>query len=375
MNKSEVNEIKKQLAPDTVTIDRICGCYVNYEKKKLFTSKNAFGAIPDEEMYKYLDVFRHALSGTRGKNLIDLEFPMEQEREGGTQHFLLSLRDSALQDDVLLDMFYDKVIESYQCAENYYIILVHAVYDVPGVASDRTVMEDASENIYEYILCAICPVVLSKAALGYNEKKNLIEDRFRDWVVDLPVKGFLFPAFLDRTADIHNMLYYTKKPEDIQPEMVSELFGATEPMSAPDQRDGFRDVVQRTVGEDGKLETVQNIHENLNRMLEEHTDPEAPLTLDKKGVKRLLEESGVGKEKLGQFNKHFDESFHRDDYPLLASNIANTSRFELKTPDVRVIVNPERADLVETRMIDGKKCLVIRIEDRVEVNGIEVHSV
>ena len=375
MNRAEVTEIKKQYTPDRCTIDRICGCYVNHEKKKLFTSSQAFPLIPDEEMYKYLDVFRHALSGRNGKNLIDLAFPREQEAEGGTQDFLMRLRESKLSDEVLLDMFYDRVIDAFDYGENYYIILVHAAYDVPGITTDRIRMEDASENVYDHILCAICPVVLSKAALGYNETKNLIEDRFRDWVVDMPVKGFLFPAFLDRTANIHQMLYYTKRAEDIQPEFIEALFGAEEVMSAPEQKEGFQEVVRRTLGENGKFETVQNLHENLQRKIEEHTDPEEPLTFAKEDVKKLFKDSGVSPSRMRDFDEHYSASFHREDYPLLASNIAETTRFEMKTPDVKVIVNPERADLVETRVIDGRPCLVIRIDEHIEVNGINVKSI
>ena len=374
MNRAESAEIKKQYTPDRCTIDRICGCYVNHEKKKIFTSSRAFALISDEEMFKYLDVFRHALSGRHGKNLIDLAFLEAEKEEGGTQDFFLRLRESGLEDDVLLDMFYDRFIENYDFGENYYIILVHAVYDVPGVTSDRVAMEDASEHVFDHILCAVCPVLLSKAGLSYNEQKNLIEDRFRDWVVDMPAKGFLFPSFTDRTANVHQLLYYTKDAKDVQPDLVSGFFGAYEVMSAPAQQEGFEDLVQKTLGEDGVFTTVQSLHENLQQKIEEHTDPEEPLTLGKEDVKKLLKESGVSSAKMRSFDENFASSFHREDYPLLASNIARTTRFEMKSPDVRVIVNPERADLVQTRMIDGQPCLVIRIDDHIEVNGITVKA-
>lgn len=374
MNRKEINEIKKQLAPDRCTIDRICGCYVNYEKKKVFTSTTAFGLIPDEEMYKYLEVFRKTLSGARGKSLIDLSFPAEAEAEGTPHDLLMRLRETALTDDVLLETFYDRVIDALDFAENYYIILVHAVYDVPGIATDGFVMADASDNVYEYLMCAVCPVVLSKAALGYNEEKNLIEDRFRDWIVDQPVKGFLFPAFHDRTADIHAMLYYTKKADDMQPALIEDLFGATQVLSAPDQREGFADVVQKTAGEDADFETMRSLHENLHRMIEEHDEEEEPLTIGKKEIRQLLSDSGVDAGRLRTLNKHFDESFHMEDYPLLASNIASTSRLELTGADVKVYVNPARADLVTTRIIDGKQCLVITIDDHVTVNGVQVRT-
>ena len=188
MNKKEVLEIRRQFSPDNCAITRICGCYVDHEKEKKMEFKKAFLSLPEEEAFKYFDIFRHTLSGTLGKNLINMEFPLEQEAPGGTQEFLLKLRDSRLEDDLLTEEFYDKVIENYDYAENYFIILIHAVYDVPGKASDGLEMFDASDTVYEHILCSICPVNLSKAGLSYNAQTNSIEDRIRDWLVDDPVK-------------------------------------------------------------------------------------------------------------------------------------------------------------------------------------------
>ena len=165
MNKKEVLEIRRQFSPENCAITRICGCYVDHEKEKKMEMKKAFLSLPEEEAFKYFDIFKHTLSGTIGKNLINMEFPLDQELNGGTQEFLMRLKDSKLQDDLLLEEFYDKVVESYEYGENYYIILIHAVYDVPGKTKDGLEMEDASDTVYEHILCSICPVNLTKAGL------------------------------------------------------------------------------------------------------------------------------------------------------------------------------------------------------------------
>ena len=374
MNKAETLEIKKQFTPDRCTIDNICGCYVDHEKNKRLTFKKAFGSIPDEEMYKYFDIFQHTLAGTFGKNLISLEFPIDQEQPGGTQDFLLTLRNSHLDDEELVDEFYDKIIANYINAENYYIILIHAIYDIPGVTGDGIMMEDASENIYDYILCSICPVKLSKAGLGYNEKSNSIEERFRDWVVEAPTKGFLFPAFIDRNTDIHNMLFFTKKPEDLQPEFVEAMFGGRAPISAPEQKDIFDAVVQSTIGEDADYDIMRNIHDNLNDMIEDHEDDPEPLELSKQDVKQLLSDSGVSADRMGYFDENYVKCAGDEDYPLLASNIANTRKFDIETPDVVIKVKPDRTDLVESRIVDGRQCLVIAVDDHIEVNGINVRT-
>jgi hypothetical protein len=325
-------------------------------------------------MFKYLDIFQHTLAGTFGKNLISLEFPLDQEQPGGTQDFLLTLRNSRLEDDELLEEFYDKIIANYINGENYYIIVVHAVYDIPGITNDGIEMEDASDKIYDYILCSICPVKLSKAGLGYNESKNVIEDRFRDWVVEGPTKGFLFPAFIERDMDIHNMLYFTKKPDDLQPEFVEAMFGGRAPISAPEQKDIFDAVVQSTIGEEADYDVMKNVHDNLNQMIEDHEEDPEPLELSKNDVKQLLQDSGVPQERLDYFDENYTKCAGDEDFPLLASNIANTKKFDIETPDVVIKVKPDRTDLVESRIVDGRQCLVIAVDDHIEVNGINVRT-
>ena len=291
----------------------------------------------------------------------------------GTQEFLLKLRSSKLQDDMLLEEFYDKVIEAYDCAENYYIILIHAMYDVPGKSSDGIEMFDASDEVYEYLLMSLCPVSLSKAGLSYNAESNCIQDRIRDWIVDMPDKGFLFFFFNDRSTDLHSMLYYTKKSEDLQPGMIDRLFGTKMPMSADTQKETFKMLIEDTLGEDGDYETVRNIHETLNQLIEEHKEEPEPLALDLTDMKKVFEQSGVEAEKDGKFRPQFHGKCRRKT-SLLASNIAETRKFQIETPDI-VIKVTERADLVETRIIDGRRCLVIPVDDHIEVNGINVQTI
>ena len=373
MNKKEVLELRKQFTPANCAITRIAGCYVDHEKNKKMESKSAFLSLPEEEAFKYFDIFKKTLSGTMGKNMLNMEFPIDQEMPGGTQEFLMKLKASKLEDDMLLEEFYDKVIATYEYAENYYIILIHAMYDVPGRSSDNLEMFDASDEVYEYLVCSICPVSLSKAGLSYNAESNCIQDRIRDWVVDMPDKGFLFPAFNDRSTDIHGVLYYTKKSEDLQPELIEQLLGARMPMSANTQKETFQMLIEDTLGEDGDYETIRNIHDTLNDMIEEHKEEQEPLQLDKTDVRKVFEKSGVSSEKMECFDQNYEETAG-EKTSLLATNITETKKFQIETPDIVIKVNPERADLIETRVIDGRQCLVIAVDDHIEVNGVNVRT-
>lgn len=373
MIKQEINEIKRLYTPNNCSITRICGCYVDGEKNKKTEFKEAFLSLPEEEIFKYFELLRKTLSGNIGKNLLNLEFPMDSEVSGGPQDLLLRLRDSKLKDDALLEEFYDRIIDSYEFVGNYLIVLIHDAYDVPGKTTDGLTMEDASDTVYEYIMCCICPVALSKPGLSYDAQSNEFHNRIRDWVVNMPESGFLFPAFNDRSADIHSTLYYSKNCEEPHPEFSQGILGCVLPLSAGGQKETFHAIIEETLGDDCEYEVVKSIHENLTEMIEEHKEIPEPLTLNKKEVKQLLEKSGVEDEKLSDFDKLYDAAAG-EDTALYVSNVANTRTFEVKTPDVVVKVNPERADLVNTMIVDGKRCLVIEINNQVEVNGINVRT-
>lgn len=372
MNKKEVAEIRRQYVPERCTISRICGCYVDAEKNIKTTMKEAFLSLPEDDAFKYFTIFKKTLSGTVGRNLVNLDFPLEEEHEGGHQEFLLKLRNSKLKDDALVEEFYNRIIDTFPFGENYYIILIHVAYDVPGKATDGTEMYDASDNVFEYLLCSLCPVHLSKPGLGYNEAKNCIENRIQDWIVDLPMKGFLFPAFNDRYTDIHSMLYYTKNATDLQEDFLKNMFGCTRiPLDADSQKETFNCLIADTLGTDCDYSVVKNIHEILNEKIEEFKDSPEPLELGKQDVRRLFEDSGVPDSRMEDFDQCYDEEVG-EQTTFLATNIASSRKFNIETPDVVVKVNPEAADLVETRIIDGRQCLVIAINEHVEVNGISI---
>lgn len=374
MNKKEVAEIKKQFCAERYTIDRICSCYVDGEKNIRTTMREAFLSLPEEEIFKYFNIFKKALSGHLGKNLLNLEFPREEEAAGGKMDFLLRLRDSKLSNEYMLDEFYQKVIESYFSPGNYYIILIHGTYDIPGKSSDGREMFDASEEVYEYILGCICPVKLSKAGLAYQPQENRVESRIRDWVVEEPLHGFLFPAFNDRQADIHGMLYSARKAEELQPDFIENMFGCPAQLSAESQKDAFHALIADVLGEEAGYAEVADIYECLEDLAREAKDSPEPVLLSQGDVKRLFDVCGVPEEKMEAFEQRYAAAVGTG--TLTLQNIACGRRFRIETPDVRIEVAPDRLfDLVEARVIDGKECLVITVNDRVEVEGMNVRTI
>ena len=132
-------------------------------------------------------------------------------------------------------------------------------------------------------------------------------------------------------------------------------------------------LIEDTLGEDGDYETIRNIHDTLNDMIEEHKEEPEPLQLDKTDVRKVFEKSGIPSEKMESFDQNYEETAG-EKTSLLATNITETKKFQIETPDIVIKVNPERADLIETRVIDGRQCLVIAVDDHIEVNGVNVRT-
>ncbi|SHI87163.1 DUF4317 domain-containing protein [Parasporobacterium paucivorans] len=374
MTKSEIAEIKKQFTHTNSSITKICGCYVDGEKEIKTKLQETFLCLPEEETFKYFEILKKTLSGTIGKNLLNLDFPMKEEFEGGTQDFLLRLRNSELKDEAMIDEFFERMIQIYDYVGNYLILLVYGNYDIPGKSSDRIMLEDASDEVYSHVLCSICPVNLSKPGLSYNPDTKLFQGRIQDWVVGTPLNGFLFPAYNDRSTDIHSVLYYSKDSDELKDEFVGQMFGCEVPLSAGIQKQAFQELLEETLGDDCEYDVIRNIHEKISEIIEENKDMPEPATLNKAEVKTLLTESGVSQDKLAGFDDSFEEKAGGNK-TLQASNLINTRTFEVKTADVVIKVNPDRLDLVETKMVDGRKCIVIAVSDQVEVNGINVKTI
>lgn len=374
MNKTEVSEIRKLFGKDGYRIDSLAACYVSIEKEKTFVIKEALSSLSEEELLSHLSIFHKCLGGTLGKNLINMEFPLEAEFGEGQQKFLLELRDSGLKDEEKLEKFFDLIIANYPSSDKYYIVAIHGNYDVPGKGKDGETLEDASDVIYEYILCAICPVKLSKAALGYDSDANRIGERVRDWVVEAPDKAFLFPAFNDRGPDIHSLLYYTKKAEELYPDFVEAVFGTVSPPSPVAQTETFNSLITETLKDEVSLEIVQRVQENIAEVIELNKEIPAPVELTSYEVKELLGKSGVESEKL----EHFEDTFNEvagEKATIIANNLPVVKQLSIKAPDIEIKVKPERASLVKHKMVDGVLSIVIPVREGVEVNGITVKHV
>lgn len=423
MNKKEVLELKRRFKKDAATFTQLVGCYVDCNHNKICKFGGKFLTLEEDEYYKYLEIANKVLSGTLGNNLLNLEFPREEEEVGGRQQILMALRDSKLEDETLLDTYYDLVIDTYDEAGNYLILLYLDSYDVMTRTTDN-INVDESEEVYAYLLAAICPVSLSKPGLGYLEDEKRIGPRVRDWVVGAPDTGFLFPAFNDRSTDIHSTLFYTKNTKEPHSEFMANGLGCGVERTATEQKMAFHSIVRNVLGaedestEDILLDIQQNLSDMVDDFVETHDDDDV-FVLDKDTINKILTESNVSEEKASRIEKSVDEAFGEkmpvaenviDTKALIANEIRveklaledqvgtltlqlnekntqleeRTSQLlekqeeidnyiaETKTYDVVLRVKPEKASQITSQVINGEKCLVIPMKDdeHATINGV-----
>ncbi|HJB21689.1 MAG TPA: DUF4317 domain-containing protein [Candidatus Fournierella merdavium] len=375
MNEKEIAEIRRRYRQGKTNIAHVVGCYVNEERQIVARFDQSLTLSGQEETDKFLALLRRTLSGTLGKNLIDITFSTSQVAgQAGDEHALLmALRDSKLQDEAAREEFYARAIETLDVEGNYLILLTCDAYDVPGFAKDGQRFEDGSEEVYTGILCSVCPVKMTKPALSYFVVENAFRNRDIDWLVAPPEMGFLFPAFDDRSTNLYGALYYTRDTTHSHTAFTDRIFAAPLPMPAAAQKETFDAILAESLGEACSCQVVQSVQEQLCSMIAEHKESgePQPLLLDRHAAVRVLEECGVEENRVEAFGQRFEEDFGPE-AALPPKNLVDTKHLELRCPDVTIQVNPERGDLVETRIIDGVRYILIRAEEGVEVNGVEV---
>ncbi len=359
MRKKDILELKRRFKKDHCTFTKLCGCYVNGEKNILLKFRESFLNLDEDEYFKYLEIAKKVLSGTIGNNILELNFPINEDYVNERQISLMQLKKSQLKDDALLDNFYNLIIDNYDFTGNFIILIFHDAYDVITKTTDNAKL-DESEEVYEYVLCAICPVSLSEPGLRYFEEENKIKARIRDWVVDAPTNGFVFPAFIERSSDVNSIMYYTKNAKDTHPELMENALGCYSKQTATLQKETFESIIKDSFStEEKKADKIfMEVQENLSAMVEEYNaiyddgDCE-PISLTKKDIQNLLIESGVPEEITSKIEESYVENFG-DDLPL-AENLIDSKALKVNAQRKKEEHLQKQVEILQTKLEQVKQ--------------------
>jgi len=374
MNEKEIGEIRRRVRRERSNMTAIYGCFVNEQKEIVTEYRQSTAMMSENEAERYFGLMKRTLSGTVGKNLIDITFRTAQVAGSPEHQLLMDLRQCALKEDTLRMQLYKKIIETLSLDESYLILLGCDSYDVPFKSKDDVTQADNSGAVYTYLLCAVCPVKQTKPNLHYVAENKEFHDGGIAQVAQAPALGFLFPAFDDRAANIYNALFYTRDTAQSYQTLIDSLFNVQAPKPAAEQKKNFEALLSSSLQDNCSLEVVQNVHDQLRQCIEMHKEAKAvePLLVSKEQIKTALEECGVPEANVAKFSIDYDEAFGFE-AELHPKNIIDKNRFEIKTPDVSIKVSPDRSDLIETRVIGGVKYILICADENVEVNGVNIH--
>ena len=374
MNQKEVSELRRRFRPEKSAVSRVYGCYVNGSSREIISYLDeSLGNMPQEEAEKYLSLLKKSLSGALGKNLIDVVFSTRQVADSDEHRLLSALRESGLKDGEIRETFYRTVTGALDMGDsNYLILLACDTYDVPHRGGDGEMDPDGSDQVFSYIVCSVCPVKNCKMELGYFPGENEFHSCAAGQIVSAPELGFLFPAFDGRAANIYNALFYSRKPDQIHQEFLDAVFHTEPPMSAAEQKEAFEGALAGALENTCSLEVIQAVHGRLLEKIEANReDKEAePLALSAGEIGGILRDCGVPEERAEVFQQQCGQAF--GGAALNPENLIDAKRFDVKTEQATISIDPAYSYLVETRIIDGRKYLLIPAGEGVEVNGLSV---
>lgn len=374
MTEKEIGEIRRRVRRDRSNMAAFYGCFVNDQKEIVTEYRHSTAMMSENEAERYFGLMKRILSGTIGKNLLDISFRTAQVSNSPEHKLLMDLRSTALKDDDLRLQLYRKIIENIHLDTGYLILLGCDSYDVPFKSKDGIEQVDNSSQVYTYVMCAVCPVKQTKPVLHYVAENKEFQDSAISQVAQAPAVGFLFPAFDDRATNIYNAMFYTHDVKSAHAELINSLFNVEAPKAAAEQKKSFEALLSTSLDSECSMEVVQNVHDQLCQCIELHKECKTPETLmvSKEQVKSALVASGVSESRIAKFSVDYDETFGFE-ADLHPKNVIDNKKFEIRTPDVSIKVDPARSDLIETRIIGGVKYILICADENVEVNGVSIH--
>lgn len=367
MNRAEISEIKKLYTLKNCAVTRICGCYVNGDREIINTWSQPFLAMDEEDIFKYLDIFRKCLSGSLNKTLYNIHPGSSATKK------LEYLKESRLKDGNILMDFYRHIINNYEYVGNYLILVIHDAYDVPGKAADGTEMEDASEEVYEYILSCICPVTLSRPGLGYDKEKSIFTHMDRDWILKDPENAILYPAFSGRCGDRETALYHARAMDTEKQDFAEKVWGATIEWTPAVEKEIYREVVDQVLGYDKTLQDVYRVNDITRAMADEKKEEKGECMIGREDIREILDRAGIRKERISMLDRIYTEAAGAPDAEIAMNNIVNRRGSTIKTSRGTITMKPDNAQYWEVMDIGGQPCLVLPLDDRViDMDGIEI---
>ena len=374
MNKKETAEIKKNFSDKSgfFIMERVLTAFVDAEKNVLYHNVSSCLTMPVEEHDVYDETLKKVLNTNVGKAFVEYEFPNEAYDEGQPQYILYNLLKTELKDDLACEDFLNHIANNMAYEGPYAVITSYCTYTIRKKDKNDEFADEGQDELYRYLLTAICPVNTSKDGFVFDSSNNEITKKMNTELIisKAPSDGFLYPVFSNRSTDINHVMYYSKSANKPNVSVVENVLGCTFVMSAESEKTSFQSILKNVVGDDLDYMLIKTVNEKIQEVVEENKDETDKVVIDNGTLKDILSDIGVPEERVQMVEPVYEKVC--GSAPLTAANLVETKTV-LTSPGITVNIKPSAADKVRTSVVEGRRCLLIDIDDpTIEINGLPV---
>ncbi|WP_058308990.1 DUF4317 domain-containing protein [Gracilibacillus massiliensis] len=379
MNKKDIASIRKEfkIDNDRMKINEIFNVYIMKESSDIYHQQSqVFSMLDQDEQELFMTNFKKVLTGQLDEKLFELKF--QSDVDNPTQLILHKGLLTAESEDWKEQMLQivEKMLQDRLYEMDIVITFIRGEYVKPAKRKNEESEESELDSVYSHSF------ILGSINKTQDPKKELhfdyVEKQFKynvvvDPVINLnaPIGGFLFPCFTDNAADVNHILYAAGKANEPDEGFVEDVLNAEETMTAKEDKIVFEEVVRDAVGHQINSSTLANVYEEIHRMTEDNEEEETP-TLDYKDVERVLKSSGVEEVDTEKMETAFKNVIDDTSYELKARNIVpkyNSKSIKINTKVANIAVSPEDLRHVRQVQLDGRRYLMIEVEEDTVVDG------
>lgn len=371
MNKKELAEIKKNFTDTSgfFTLNRVITVYIDPQKNVRCKTNRLYSLIPEEEGSVLMESLSKIFKGSLGKGLLEYSFPNAEYEEDGAQKILYDAMKTKLTDEAAADKLIVRIINNLAYEAAYTIILGHCSYSIMSKDRNDESLDNAADE-YNFIVAAICPANTSDDGLMFDSETNTIVKKANtDLIISRePTDGFFFPVFSDRAPDVNSVMYFTKSPKKPNISCIDDVLGCEFIMSAHGEKETFQAVLNDVAGDELNYTVITQVNEKLRELVANSKNETELPVLDGNKMYNILSDSGISDERLETLPAIYKNKV--GDGVLTATNLVE-NKTTLSTPEITVNISKDATDKVRTTVVDGRRCLIIDLDDpAIQINGM-----
>lgn len=371
MNKKELAEIKKNFSDTSgfFTLNRVVTVYIDPQKNVRCKTNRLYSLIPEEEGSVLMESLSKIFRGSLGKGLLEYSFPNAEYEEDGAQKILYDAMKTKLTDEAAADKLIVRIINNLAYEAAYTIILGHCSYSIMSKDRNDESLDNAADE-YNFIVAAICPANTSDDGLMFDSETNTIVKKANtDLIISRePTDGFFFPVFSDRAPDVNSVMYFTKSPKKPNISCIDDVLGCEFIMSAHGEKETFQAVLNDVAGDELNYTVITQVNEKLRELVANSKNETELPVLDGNKMYNILSDSGISDERLEALPAIYKNKV--GDGVLTATNLVE-NKTTLSTPEITVNISKDATDKVRTTVVDGRRCLIIDLDDpAIQINGM-----